>query len=67
MNNFRACRERASLTQQELADIVNVDRSSISKWESGDFLPRTEKLPLIARTLDCSIDELLGNERGGTS
>ena len=59
MNNLKACRERASLTQQELADIINVDRSAISKWETGEFLPRTDKLPAIAKALDCTIDELL--------
>jgi len=54
-------RERASLTQQELSDIINVDRSAISKWESGEFLPRTEKLPAIAKALNCTIDELLAD------
>ena len=59
MNNLKACRERAALTQQELADIINVDRSAISKWETGEFLPRTDKLPAIAKALNCTIDELL--------
>ena len=62
MNNFRACRERATLTQQALADILNVDRSAISKWENEEFFPRTDKLPAIAKALNCTIDELLGNE-----
>ena len=62
MNNLKACRERAALTQQELAELINVDRSAISKWETGEFLPRTDKLPAIAKALDCTIDELLGAE-----
>lgn len=62
MNNLKACRERAALTQQELAEIINVDRSAISKWETGEFLPRTDKLPAIAKALDCTIDELLKAE-----
>lgn len=59
MNNLKACRERASLTQQELADVLKIDRSAISKWETGEFLPRTDKLPAIAKALGCTIDELL--------
>ena len=62
MNNLKACRERAALTQQELAEIINVDRSAISKWETGEFLPRTDKLPAIAKALNCTIDELLEAE-----
>ena len=62
MNNLKACRERAALTQQELAEIINVDRSAISKWETGEFLPRTDKLPAIAKALNCTIDELLKAE-----
>lgn len=62
MNKLKACRERASLTQQELADILKVDRSAISKWETGEFLPRAEKLPAIAEALGCTIDELLETE-----
>ena len=62
VNKLKACRERASLTQQELADILKIDRSAISKWETGEFLPRTEKLPAIAKALGCTIDELLKAE-----
>lgn len=62
MNKLKACRERASMTQQELADILKIDRSAISKWETGEFLPRTEKLPAIAKALGCTIDELLETE-----
>ena len=62
MNKLKAYRERASLTQQELADILKIDRSAISKWETGEFLPRTEKLPAIAKALGCTIDELLETE-----
>ena len=59
MNSLKSYRERASLTQQELANVVGVDRSAISKWEAGEFLPRTDKLPAIAKALGCTIDELL--------
>ena len=62
MNKLKSYRERASLTQQELADILKIDRSAISKWETGEFLPRTEKLPAIAKALGCTIDELLETE-----
>jgi len=62
LNKLKACRERAALTQQELADVLKIDRSAISKWETGEFLPRTDKLPAIAKALGCTIDELLDAE-----
>ena len=52
-------RERKKITQEELGAVLKVDRSTISKWETGDALPRAEMLPEIAKALDCSIDDLL--------
>lgn len=50
------------LTQEDLATKLNVERSTVAMWESGSALPRAEKLPEIARVLDCTIDQLYGNE-----
>ncbi len=49
-----------SLTQQELAKIINVDRSVISKYESGKNLIATYVLYAICKKYNISADYLLG-------
>lgn len=59
MHRIRELRIAQKLSQQELADKIGVDRSTIAKWETGAHLPRTDKLRQLARILDCSLEELL--------
>lgn len=51
-------REAANLTQQELANAMGVVRSAVTNWETENALPRARQLPLLARVLGCTIDEL---------
>ena len=55
----RGLRERAGMTQEELAQALKVDRSTVTKWETGDALPRTKDLPDVARVLKCTVNDLL--------
>ena len=57
MNNLKEVREKANLTQEQLANLINVDRSTITKWETGEAAPRSDKLPMLAKVLDCRIDD----------
>ncbi len=57
-------RKAKKLTQAELGDRVGVSFQAVSKWERGESLPDTGVLPLLARVLETSIDNiLLGGER----
>lgn len=57
-------RKTKGLTQSELGDRVGVSFQAVSKWERGETLPDTGVLPLLARVLETSIDNiLLGGER----
>lgn len=58
MNNLKELREKANLTQESLAKLINVDRSTIAKWETGEASPRSDKLPTLANVLNCTIDDL---------
>lgn len=56
--NIRAKREALKMTQQTLADACRVTRSVVARWESGGFAPQADKLPLLAKALGCTIDDL---------
>ncbi len=56
--NLANLRERAGLTQDAVSDSLNIDRSAVAKWESGDAKPRADKLPMLAKLYNCTIDEL---------
>lgn len=55
----KALREAANLTQEALAKQLDIDRSTVAKWETGDALPRAGMLPKLATILGCPMDALL--------
>lgn len=59
MNRIRELRQKKQLTQEELARLLGVDRSSVAKWETGSNSPRMDKLLLLAKFLECSLDDLV--------
>ena len=58
VEKIRILRETKGITQQAMAAELNVDRSTVAKWELVGTYPRPRFLPMIARLLDCTIDEL---------
>lgn len=59
MNPIREYRKKRRLSQEKLAEMVGVDRSNVAKWEAGVHKPRADMLILLAKVLQCSVDELL--------
>lgn len=59
---FRELRLAANLTQQDIANRLNVDRSTVSYWEKGTAMPRAEQLPKLADLYRCTIDALYGRD-----
>ena len=57
--NLQTLRKKRGLSQEELADKMDVSRQAVSKWESGTGYPETEKLITISNVLNCSLDELV--------
>lgn len=55
-------RKANGMTQEELAAICNVSRQSISKWEADIALPETEKLLILGKTFQVTMDVLLKDE-----
>lgn len=65
VGNFMMEKRRAIvLTQQQLADRLNVSFQAISKWENGTTYPNIEILRDLAIILDVTVDEILtGSEK----
>ena len=58
--NLKILRTRKGLSQEELADRLNVVRQTVSKWEKGLSVPDSEMLIRIAEVFEVSVGELLG-------
>ncbi len=58
MTAIKLLREKANLTQEEVASKLGVGRTTVSMWESGMSMPRADLLPDLARLLSCRIDDL---------
>lgn len=56
-------RKEKGMTQEELAEKVNVSAQAVSKWENDISMPDISVLPVLAEIFDVSIDELLGREK----
>lgn len=61
-NKLSRLRKENNYTQEQLADLLNVSRQSISKWESDISYPETDKLIELSRIFNCSVDYLLKDE-----
>ena len=59
--NLKFIRKKRNITQKQLAQLLDVSRQSVSKWEADKSYPDSEKLVLIAKELDVSSDYLLLN------
>ena len=54
-----ALRKEKGLTQEELANHMDVSPQAVSKWENDQTCPDISALPKLARLLGVSVDELL--------
>ena len=58
-----ALRKANGMTQQEVADKLNVSNKTVSKWERDEGYPEIMMLPAIAELDSVSVDEILRGER----
>jgi len=61
-DNLQSIRREKHISQEELAEIIGVSRQAISKWEQGSGYPETEKLLVLAKGLNVSLDYLMLGE-----
>ena len=61
-DNLVYLRKLNNMTQEELAEKINVSRQSIAKWESGETVPDLEKCKLLSEIFGVSLDDLANYE-----
>lgn len=64
-NRLRALRKSNGLTQVRLAEKANVSRSVIARFETGRTELSTKNLSKIAEALDCTMEEIIREDRDG--
>ena len=57
--NLQYIRSQAGITQEQLAEQLDVSRQSVSKWESGTSFPEMDTLLRICDLYDVTLDTLL--------
>lgn len=55
-------RKEHNYTQEQIADILDVSRQAVSKWESDIAYPETDKIIKLGKLYQCSLDYLLKEE-----
>ncbi|MBS7021036.1 MAG: helix-turn-helix domain-containing protein [Firmicutes bacterium] len=55
-------RKENKMSQEKLADLLDVTRQSVSKWESGLTYPEMDKLLAMCKIFKCSLDDLTNDE-----
>lgn len=60
--NIAARRRKLKMTQDDLAKQLNVDRTTVTKWETGKAAPRSFMLIRLAKILQCPVEELFDVE-----
>ena len=58
--NVKRARESAKMSQDQVAEILNMSRTNISKYETGDLEPTLETIGQLAEIYNVSTDWLFG-------
>lgn len=59
---IKKLRLAANLSQVSLANKSGVTQGALSQWERGESFPASDKLPKLAKALNCTIDDLYEKE-----
>ena len=65
--NLKQIRKERNLSQEDLAELLDVSRQAVSKWEQGMGYPEAETLLLLSGKLNVSLDALVSSGFSGES
>ena len=57
---IRLQRKRVNMKQEELGDNLGISAKTIQRWEAGERMPNTSIIPNLAKTLNTSVEYLMG-------
>lgn len=60
---LKELRREHNMTQEELGEKIGVTNKTISRWETGNYMPPVENLKLLSELYQISINEILSGER----
>ena len=60
-------RRQNNITQEQLADRLEISRQAVSKWESGTSVPDISKMMELCNILNCTLEDLLDDGVIGSS
>lgn len=58
-DNIHFLRKQKKITQEQLAEIMNVSRQTVSRWESNEVTPELNKLVELSELFSCKLDTLV--------
>ncbi|WP_342756055.1 helix-turn-helix transcriptional regulator [Kineothrix sedimenti] len=62
-DKIKLLRTEKGITQEALAENLNVSRSAIAKWETNSGVPEVSNLKIISKLFDISVDELIDDTK----
>lgn len=60
---LKELRKENNMTQEQLGEKIGVTNKTISRWETGNYMPPVENLKLLSDIYQVSINEILAGER----
>ena len=65
--NLKIIRKNKKMSQEQLAEKVNVSRQSVSKWENGEAYPEMNNILELCKIFNCKINDLIHNDMSDIS
>ena len=65
--NLKIIRKNNKMSQEQLAEKVNVSRQSVSKWETGEAYPEMNNILELCKIFNCKINDLIHNDMSDIS
>ena len=66
-DNLKLIRKNKKMSQEELAEKVNVSRQSVSKWETGEAYPEMNNILELCKIFNCKINDLVHEDMSDIS
>ena len=65
--NLKLIRKEKNMSQEQLAEKVNVSRQSVSKWETGESYPEMNNILELCKIFDCKLNDLIHTDMSDIS